>query len=172
MATTPIYELPYQGTSDPPNGPLLGEQLALAVEAEIQRIDQTLGVISGMEATSEVSPQSISASTITGIRWQAASASTGGYSHPNAFEFTVPTAGVYVATVQGTVNNGQTGRAYAEVIMDSRRFRTPFGGFSESGFGSAGTRRLAAGAVIKAEIYCATATTLGVSTLAIYRIGS
>lgn len=38
-ATTPIYALPYQGLSDPPHGPDLGENLALAVEAQLARID-------------------------------------------------------------------------------------------------------------------------------------
>lgn len=39
MPTTPIYGLPYQSLSDPPNGPTLGEDLANAVEAELQRLD-------------------------------------------------------------------------------------------------------------------------------------
>jgi hypothetical protein len=39
MAVTPIYALPYQVLSDPPDGPSLGEDLALAVEAELARID-------------------------------------------------------------------------------------------------------------------------------------
>lgn len=39
MGTTPVYALPFQGLTDPPNGPTLGEDLALAVEAELARID-------------------------------------------------------------------------------------------------------------------------------------
>ncbi|WP_213452902.1 hypothetical protein [Rhizomonospora bruguierae] len=39
MPTTPVYGLPYQGTNDPPDGPILGQALALAVEAEVQRLD-------------------------------------------------------------------------------------------------------------------------------------
>lgn len=42
MAQTPVYALPYQTTNDAPNGPLLGQQLAEAVEAELQRIDVAL----------------------------------------------------------------------------------------------------------------------------------
>lgn len=38
---TPVYGLPYQTTADPPNGPVLGQDLAEAVEAELQRIDAT-----------------------------------------------------------------------------------------------------------------------------------
>lgn len=39
MPVTPIYSLPYQALSDPPDGAGLGEDLALAVEAELARID-------------------------------------------------------------------------------------------------------------------------------------
>lgn len=37
--TTPTYALPYQTLDDPPDGPSLGEDLALAVEDELERID-------------------------------------------------------------------------------------------------------------------------------------
>lgn len=37
--TTPVYGFPYQSTDDAPDGPALGEDLALAVETEMQRID-------------------------------------------------------------------------------------------------------------------------------------
>lgn len=39
MALTPVYSLPYQSLTDAPNGPTLGADLALAVEAELARID-------------------------------------------------------------------------------------------------------------------------------------
>lgn len=39
MPVTPIYSLPYQALADPPDGAGLGEDLALAVEAELARID-------------------------------------------------------------------------------------------------------------------------------------
>lgn len=39
MPVTPIYSLPYQALSDPPDGAGLGEDLALAVEDELARID-------------------------------------------------------------------------------------------------------------------------------------
>lgn len=38
-ANTPIYGFPYQELSDPPHGPNLGQDLATAVETEIDRID-------------------------------------------------------------------------------------------------------------------------------------
>jgi hypothetical protein len=38
-ATTPVYALPYQVLTDPPNGADLGRLLALAVETELARID-------------------------------------------------------------------------------------------------------------------------------------
>lgn len=37
--TTPIYGFPYQELSDPPHGPNLGQDLAEALETEIDRID-------------------------------------------------------------------------------------------------------------------------------------
>jgi hypothetical protein len=39
MPVTAIYSLPYQALSDPPDGAGLGEDLSLAVEAELVRID-------------------------------------------------------------------------------------------------------------------------------------
>jgi hypothetical protein len=39
VPVTPVYGLPYQGLSDTPDGPNLGEDLALAIEAQIARID-------------------------------------------------------------------------------------------------------------------------------------
>lgn len=40
--STPVYGLPYQTLTDPPNGPDLGANLAGAVETQIQRIDTEL----------------------------------------------------------------------------------------------------------------------------------
>lgn len=40
--STPTYGLPYQTNTDPPNGPLLGEELAEAVETELARIEGTI----------------------------------------------------------------------------------------------------------------------------------
>ncbi|MEU5939415.1 hypothetical protein ABZ807_09510 [Micromonospora sp. NPDC047548] len=171
--STSIYGLPYLVPDDPPDIARATKDLANAAETQLQRVDAAaLGTMVGFEATSEVTPQAIAATTLVAMRWQAASSNVGGFGKPSAFEWTVPTAGVYAATVQGTVTNGQTGRAFAQAFLDGRPFRIPFGGFTESGFGTAGTRRMAAGTIIKVEIYCATATTLGVSTLAVYRIGS
>lgn len=43
MPVTPVYSLPYQALSDAPDGAGLGEDLALAVEAELARIDAGVG---------------------------------------------------------------------------------------------------------------------------------
>lgn len=37
--TTPIYSLPYDSLTDPPDGADMGEDLAVAVETELARID-------------------------------------------------------------------------------------------------------------------------------------
>lgn len=45
MGTTPVYALPYQGLTDAPHGPNLGQQLALAVETELVRVDADIAAI-------------------------------------------------------------------------------------------------------------------------------
>ena len=42
MATTPVYALPYPELTDPPNGAALGQGLAEATEAQLQRVDADL----------------------------------------------------------------------------------------------------------------------------------
>jgi hypothetical protein len=45
VPTTPVYALPYQSLTDPPDGAALGEDLALAVEAELSRIDADIATL-------------------------------------------------------------------------------------------------------------------------------
>lgn len=47
MPSTPTYGLPYQSLTDPPDGPSLGEDLALAVETELVRIDGDIAAFGG-----------------------------------------------------------------------------------------------------------------------------
>jgi hypothetical protein len=61
MPSTPIYGLPYPSLSDPPNGPAQFQALAEAVEAELDRIDDT---ISGVPI-SQVSSVSATVSTVS-----------------------------------------------------------------------------------------------------------
>lgn len=49
MPTTPIYGLPYQGLTDPPNGPTLGSALAGAVETQLARIDAAAATIAAQQ---------------------------------------------------------------------------------------------------------------------------
>src|SRR5690242_17990592 len=44
MATTPVYGFPYQEDGDAPDGPLLGQNLAEAIETEFQRLDTGVSV--------------------------------------------------------------------------------------------------------------------------------
>lgn len=46
--TTPVYALPFQALTDAPNGPTLGEDLALAVEDQIARLDAAIATINGL----------------------------------------------------------------------------------------------------------------------------
>lgn len=167
-SSTSIYQFPFLQPGDPPDIAAALQALAERAEFQVARLD---GATVGFETASEVSPQSISAATITALRWQAATSNVGGFGKPNTTDWTVPTGGLYIATVQGLVGAGQSGRAYIDVSMGARAYRTPFGGVGESGWSSTGQRRLTAGAVIKAEIYCATATSLNLATLVAYRVG-
>jgi hypothetical protein len=67
MPVTPIYSLPYQSLSDPPNGAGLGEDLALAVEDELSRLD---GDVAGYFPLANIAAGSVSitpvANTATG----------------------------------------------------------------------------------------------------------
>lgn len=46
MATTPVYAWPYQTLSDRPDGPNLGEDLALAIEATVAALAATVAALS------------------------------------------------------------------------------------------------------------------------------
>lgn len=45
MGTTPVYALPYQGVNDSPNGPVLGQALAEAVEARLVSTDADVAAL-------------------------------------------------------------------------------------------------------------------------------
>jgi hypothetical protein len=49
MPLTPIYGLRYPALPDPPDGPKLGEELALDVEAELARIDGVIATIADIQ---------------------------------------------------------------------------------------------------------------------------
>lgn len=65
MPTTPVYALPYQGLFDPPDGPSLGEDLALAVEAELVRIDGELDTVEDAHGHTEGITNACGTSTTT-----------------------------------------------------------------------------------------------------------
>ncbi|MEV0214304.1 hypothetical protein [Micromonospora sp. NPDC050695] len=166
--TTSVYGFPYLELEDPPDIAGATQALAQAVEDEVVRLDSAT---IGFEAASEVSPQSVAVTTIVAVRWQAATSNVGPFGKPNATEWTVPSNGVYSTTVQGLVTSAQPGRAFAQVVMAGREFRTPFGGSAESGWSATGIRRLTAGAVIRAELYVTTGTAVSGAAIAVYRIG-
>lgn len=45
MANTPIYNLPYQSVSDTPNGPVLGQALATAIEAQLVTLNAAVAAV-------------------------------------------------------------------------------------------------------------------------------
>jgi len=62
--STPVYGLPYQTNTDAPDGPALGENLALAVETELERIDNAMAELRFPTA---VTVQAEQTAAITGI---------------------------------------------------------------------------------------------------------
>lgn len=100
MPFTPIYGLPYPSLSDPPNGPAQFQALAEAVEAELDRIDDT---ISGVPITQS---SSVAATVSTTSTTYVALAGNPGLS------FTAPTSGRVVIAI-GAALTGSAADTYA-----------------------------------------------------------
>lgn len=67
MPTTPIYALPYQSLADPPDGPHLGSDLALAVEAQLARID-ALVTANGLNITANTAAIAANTADLTNLK--------------------------------------------------------------------------------------------------------
>ncbi|MEO3930923.1 hypothetical protein ABGB07_44840 [Micromonosporaceae bacterium B7E4] len=91
--TTPVYGLPYQTNDDPPDGPALGEDLALAVESELQRID---GDIADLSAAPGEAYQGANDTSAAGTY-------TSGTTH--GLSFTAPASGRVEVTFSGWVGS-------------------------------------------------------------------
>lgn len=100
MPFTPIYGLPYPSLSDPPNGPAQFQALADAVEAELDRIDDTL---SGVPITQS---SSVAATVSTTSTSYVALAGNPGLS------FTAPTSGRVIIAI-GAALTGSAADTYA-----------------------------------------------------------
>lgn len=98
--STPIYGLPYPSLSDPPNGPAQIQALAEAVEAELDRIDDT---ISGVPITQS---SSVAATVNTTSTSYVALAGNPGLS------FTAPTSGRVIIAI-GAALTGSAADTYA-----------------------------------------------------------
>jgi hypothetical protein len=98
--STPIYGLPYPSLSDPPNGPAQFQALAEAVEAELDRIDDT---ISGVPITQS---SSVAATVSTTSTSYVALAGNPGLS------FTAPTSGRVIIAI-GAALTGSAADTYA-----------------------------------------------------------
>lgn len=100
MPSTPIYGLPYPSLSDPPNGPAQFQALAEAVEAELDRIDDT---ISGVPITQS---SSVAAGVTTASTSYVALAGDPGIA------FTAPSSGRVLVTI-GAALTGDAADTYA-----------------------------------------------------------
>lgn len=107
MPFTPIYGLPYPSLSDPPNGPAQFQALAEAVEAELDRIDDT---ISGVPITQS---SSVAATVSTTSTTYVALAGNPGLS------FTAPTSGRVIIAI-GAALTGSAADTYAMMGLQVR----------------------------------------------------
>lgn len=107
--TTPTYGLPFQELGDAPDGPTLGEDLALAVEAELARIDAAIAAINGMSNVSIGS--TTDELTFTNTTFQPGAS-------PVGVAFTAPASGEvlihYTFQIQSNIN-GQSAFGSCEV---------------------------------------------------------
>lgn len=107
MPSTPIYGLPYPSLSDPPNGPAQFQALAEAVEAELDRIDDT---ISGVPITQS---SSVAATVNTASTSYVALAGDPGIA------FTAPASGRVMITM-GSAVVGDAADTYAQMGFQVR----------------------------------------------------
>lgn len=140
MPNTPVYGWPYQGLSDPPNGAVLGEGLALGIEATLQTQISTLQALIDFVRNKPAAElrqtvaQSISDSTWTSLTFTTEDldtdpAGTGGHSTSvNTSRYTAVYAGWYLlgGGYSSAVNaTGQRGTRWAVnglVVSASRAF--------------------------------------------------
>jgi hypothetical protein len=99
---TPTYGLPYQDLADPPDGPSLGEDLALAVEAQLARMD-TSPTNQVFTASGSLTAAQVAGAKALRIRVWGATGAGGG-------------AGATIAG-QSSIGGGGAGASYGESIV-------------------------------------------------------
>jgi hypothetical protein len=104
------------------------------------------------------SGHSIPAGTVTGIGWAVPSENECALAKLNLYQWQVTVPGLYVVTVATSLSPSQTGRAFTDLYVGPHIARGVFTGDSKAAATIA--TRCVAGAVIKAEIYCTTATSI------------
>jgi len=125
----------------------------------------------GLEAPS--SALALTAATVTAVPWGAPSENTGGYVVSGG-NITVPSGmgGVYAITTTLQVANAQPTRAYINLYAGASRLaaREVFTG--DTICTASVTARVADLGIIKAEVYCATATSINGGWVTLYRLHS
>lgn len=107
MPSTPIYGLPYPSLSDSPNGPEQFQALAEAVEAELDRIDDT---VSGIPVTQSASASgSVDTTSLTYVT----------LSGDPGLSFVSPSSGRVLVTI-GTAMDGTVADTYATMGFQIR----------------------------------------------------
>ena len=172
-----------QGTSSPFDGTgiTVGADGSMTLPGKL-----TAGSVQGYASTSYVDASSakygleapnaaltITAATVTAVPWGAPSENTGGYVVSGG-NITVPAGmgGVYAVTVTLSVAASQATRAFINLYPGSSRLacREVFTG--DSVCTASVTARVADLGIIKAEVYCATATSINGGWVTLYRLHS
>jgi len=119
--TTPVYGLRYQELSDPPNGPNLGQHLALDVEAQLVRLDdpRPCGKMRGA-STQQVFTHAVEARVDLAL----SAINTGGMNDLTNNWFNVVVPGLYLAVASHKWAAGASGyRSLAIAVNDVNQKR-------------------------------------------------
>lgn len=107
MGTTPVYGLPFQGLTDQPDGASLGEDLALAVEAELARID---GDVSGID-TRVTTLEGTSLLVASSYKTSGDTSTAPAFVITHSLTFTAVSGEVYTARWSGSISGSNSGNS-------------------------------------------------------------
>jgi hypothetical protein len=124
-ATTPVYGWPYQTRFDAPDGPILGANLALAVEASLRGVDLRLAAVEPVAplltrmgcTLRRVANQTLADITTTAVNWDTEDVDTNGMIAAPGTTLTIPTGGGGIWAVSFLVVQAAaaTGRSFGQI---------------------------------------------------------
>lgn len=135
MPTTPIFGWPYQSLTGTPDGPNLGEDLALAQEVTVAAIAADVATVTAAAAltTADVATlkarygarvrraavQSIPNVTATAITFDTEDEDTAGFLAVPSSTLTIPSDAIYSITYYVSGPSTASARTYAEMLINS-----------------------------------------------------